>query len=351
MANKTYRITLTPLDWYFFGGEKTFGEGNDSEYLAKSNLFPQQTALLGAIRYQILKRNGRLAEAGSKISYSDPFISSLIGEKSFSINEKTSDFGVIKSITPLCIAEKDTLYYPAGFSSRYNVRFSGNTRVSLNGNIKDAVAESDEFDPKKYTGDVLWISKSGGNSRTESDFFNFKEQIGITKTTGQASDKDAFYKKQSVRLKEECSFVFWAELDDHCGLNDDVIYLGAERSCFSMKISETENTSAYDQYMEQYPGNDSENSIILLSDTHIEDKDAFDNLCLFHWSDTVPFRNLITTETGKLSNGFVKTKKSTIRYNLLKHGSVLYFKPEDRKSIEKILKLGYMQIIGFNYFR
>ena len=58
MSKVTYKITLTPVEGYFFGGETTFGEGQAKNYFAKSNLLPQETALLGMLRYQILKLKG-----------------------------------------------------------------------------------------------------------------------------------------------------------------------------------------------------------------------------------------------------------------------------------------------------
>lgn len=53
--NRHYLITLTPMDWFFFGGERTLDDGKSADYISHSNKFPQQSALLGMIRYQLLK--------------------------------------------------------------------------------------------------------------------------------------------------------------------------------------------------------------------------------------------------------------------------------------------------------
>ncbi len=71
-----YLITLTPLEPFFFGGNITFGKFKDKEkstYLVKSRYFPQQTALLGVIRKEMLiqekflttKRNGEWVDSNA----------------------------------------------------------------------------------------------------------------------------------------------------------------------------------------------------------------------------------------------------------------------------------------------
>ena len=41
------------MDWFFFGGERTLDDGKSADYISHSNKFPQQSALLGMIRYQL----------------------------------------------------------------------------------------------------------------------------------------------------------------------------------------------------------------------------------------------------------------------------------------------------------
>lgn len=42
--NRHYLITLTPMDWFFFGGERTLDDGKSADYISYSNKFPQQSA-------------------------------------------------------------------------------------------------------------------------------------------------------------------------------------------------------------------------------------------------------------------------------------------------------------------
>ena len=48
-------IQLAPLSDFFFGGEATFGQGQNQHYFVRSNPWPQQTTLLGMLRYELLK--------------------------------------------------------------------------------------------------------------------------------------------------------------------------------------------------------------------------------------------------------------------------------------------------------
>lgn len=62
----TYLIKLTPLDKFFFGQKKTFGDDNVN-YVVYSSFFPQQTALLGLLRYQVLQIAGEEVFKNNKI--------------------------------------------------------------------------------------------------------------------------------------------------------------------------------------------------------------------------------------------------------------------------------------------
>jgi CRISPR-associated protein Cmr3 len=58
-----YLITLKPLEPFMFGGDQTFGALGDKEagsYLVKSRMFPQQTAVLGMLRKELMVQAGLL---------------------------------------------------------------------------------------------------------------------------------------------------------------------------------------------------------------------------------------------------------------------------------------------------
>ena len=75
----TYLIKLTPLDKFFFGQKKTFGDDN-ANYFVYSSHFPQQTTLLGLLRYQLLQIAGEDVFKDNKIQDTNK-AAKLIGEQ------------------------------------------------------------------------------------------------------------------------------------------------------------------------------------------------------------------------------------------------------------------------------
>lgn len=66
MKNNQYLITLTPAGNYFFGNDRGFGDKTDNpnailNYLVSGLKYPQQTTLLGFLRYELLRNAGCLA--------------------------------------------------------------------------------------------------------------------------------------------------------------------------------------------------------------------------------------------------------------------------------------------------
>ena len=98
-----YRITLTPLDTFFFGGETTFGQDAGANYFAVSNRFPQQTTLLGLLRHQILMQNDAFPLPNANAT-------DLIGENSFDAEMKHS-FGSIKHLSPIVMQKAGKDYF------------------------------------------------------------------------------------------------------------------------------------------------------------------------------------------------------------------------------------------------
>ena len=57
----SHTILLEPLEPFFFGGSQTFGrlgDENGGSYLARSELFPQQSAVLGMLRKELMIQAG-----------------------------------------------------------------------------------------------------------------------------------------------------------------------------------------------------------------------------------------------------------------------------------------------------
>ena len=59
--SKRYLVKLTPTGKFFFGGDMRFGtdgkDGDFSSYIIESSMLPQQTSLLGMMRFLLLSNN------------------------------------------------------------------------------------------------------------------------------------------------------------------------------------------------------------------------------------------------------------------------------------------------------
>ena len=120
-----YLIKLFPTGKFFFGGEMTFQVGDDerdsfnsqyASYIIKSEKFPQQTSLLGMLRFLLLRKSDYFDCQHNKIkSECKDDVGKLIGKTSF-MKGKTGGYGKINRIgpcflmkngKPICLLPKD----------------------------------------------------------------------------------------------------------------------------------------------------------------------------------------------------------------------------------------------------
>jgi len=347
-----YLITLTPLDWFFFGGERTHDEGERSDYLAKSNYFPQQSAIIGLLRYQLLKQNGLLTYPGKVLSTSELLeIENLIGKRSFNLDNWNTpfEFGKINSISPLSIIRKRTsdFYFPVSMDEGYQPEFKP-TKVCLNGVEKDQIIYSSLFDHKTYNNYLVWSSKKSSLKLKTDDIWINQSKIGITKPKAGEENIKSFYKQEQLMFKDDFTYAFFADIDHE--LFPDIVFLGGQRSAFKMDVTLIGKDSflnASESYMDNIVQRSETGKIILLSNTYVADYQQLNSLCRFHWSDVVTFKNILTDIKKK--NYYVRPKKST-KYHLFRYGSVLYFDEDHRRSIEDLIYKPYLQSAGYNYY-
>lgn len=248
-----YLIRLFPEEPFFFGGEKSFGNGDGQSYFVKSNYFPQQTGLLGLLRFQLLKQNNMLNQQ-------DP---DLIGPDSFSAEKAQQDFGKIKSLSPVFIQEgTDAVvasYLPLSFdygffdsleieSRRLNGSQQGKVKRS---NHKTQIPHLEGYNSKNGLAKVLIESKGEKFKNYDFDIKKKKEEhngvyihesrVGILKDKAFPGEDDAFYRQEYLNLAKGYSFSFFASIDDK--LIDDLVWLGKEKPFFRMVVTQAEETS------------------------------------------------------------------------------------------------------------
>ena len=303
-------IKLKPINEFFFGGDLTFGNINEYNYIAKSTLFPQQTAILGMLRKNLLKQNNLLTTK-VKIESVDNREKAveLVGEGKFKFQKEPQNFGIIKKISPVFLI-KDNKKYIQKFASNYEIK-------------KDKIGYFLEKEGKIFNSkDDLFsdfISVDKEKKLNKNKIFEEVEQIGIKKL----SDDKGFFKKYSYLLKDNFEFAFYVEFEDKdFVLNDDIVEIGADRSTFKMSVKDTDKWLEFE-----------DKHLILLSPSYVEN---IRNLTSFAITQDINFRFIEYKR---------KFKKSKV-YKLYERGSI--FIDYQTALINEINKYKNLQKIGLN---
>ncbi len=380
MNEKTYLIKLYPLETYYFGSHITFGSHpKKRHYFVRSLLFPQQSTLFGMLRYLLLKANGLMDDNGIVTDQVKEI--QLIGSNSFDHNSKNANFGCIEKISPVFVHGPDGNYIMQSREFGLNKvtdKFNGITKEIIEplsfssaagkariGGIKDKIPYLKGLDEKTIwpelllnlsTGQIrpaIFDSSSGINANR--GVFVSHEQIGIDRE--KKVDK-GFYKQQSYSMMPDYCFAFFATLncepDNKLANGEIFLPIGGETSFFRAEWEQV-----VDKGFEETVANPAERlfnkhnslarKIVLLSDTLIE-RDSYDDSILLASAETIPFGYIQKIEKGGFQRGSIRYKKSAFSFELLRRGSVLFVKSEDKKRvIDKIIGDNAFHQIGYNH--
>ena len=349
-----YQITLTPVDKFFFGGDMTFTVGlketkkkwdelterekkeisfntQYSSYIIQSSMFPQQTSLLGMLRFLILRNAGNdVFKDGHIVDKAKA--KELIGERSFMVNNN-NDFKAIKSLNHVRIrktanGQTSDLEFAPLFKE---LSFTDASVGSYNlGDICIPSLSKDDYDAKKGFNIML---TDGKDKYKLEDVFVEDRRVGINRDikTGIVDD-GALFKQISYRFsnkKADYCFVFDAEVDDTIPLetySGQVVSVGGDNSQFVIGISKNGKAN---ENLESY-----EKAVWLLSPAFLTRAEA--RIAKFAVTRLMPFRFLTDREDNKENDNRTfhilnsKLKRSE-RYELYAPGSVFYFDTEEQK--------------------
>ena len=354
-----YMISLNPQKMYFFGNEQTFGEENEVNYYAKSNLFPAQTTLLGMLRFQLLQQNGLISDG--KITKPEEAIK-LIGEKSFP-TENSGRYGVINRISPLLIHDGNDFFYFSNKEFSPNLNADGtilNKKVALIPNRRDQQHIRFYYNNEKaqnFPNDIIHFEPKKGFEKClkglidPDKVYKFEHVFNSYSKVGIDINKQGFYKQDFWGLASDFKFVFILECSKSLPfeLHSALVQMGGEKSIFKMEVTDSEHDieTLFPDYQSNNTSQDTEiiHEILLLSDVYT-DNSIYD-ACLFANTESIDFRH-ISTRINDTKNYAAKPKKS-YKYNLLKRGSILYTK-NPLIITKKINENETFKQIGFNYY-
>ena len=309
-----YKITLTPLEPFLFGGDNTFGKIGDKEngtYLVKSRYFPQQSAILGMLKKQIMTQSRVLTRKvrGEWVDrYAKDKAKELVGDEKFNITANAlQNFGTNKKISPI-------------FLEQNNQRFI--KKVDIDSfTYKDGLLIG--YNPRQDIYDNF-ICIDSNKKLKSSDIFKPIEQTG-NKTGGE---DNSLFKKTSYLLKHNFKFAFYLKCEYE--LKDSIITLGADGSKFKMQVAQSDEKLDYQ---------DKNDYLTLLSDAYIAI--PIKEYCDFAITSEITYQNLQNKKHSTIKNEF---KKSTKIY-LYEKGSV-FINPKDE--LINNLNNKNLQQIGYN---
>ncbi|RYU93040.1 type III-B CRISPR module-associated Cmr3 family protein [Emticicia agri] len=332
-----YLVTLKPRSKFFFGGDRTFTSQERQNYYAHSTYFPQQTALLGMLRYALLNEYGLLEKEELDKE-------KLIGSTGFDLNSHA--YGIVKNISPVFIVEKQHIWLSAGLDNQDKISL----KLSSDKNLK-----IDGFDPKKELKQQFISSDYTQSIQPLDYFFLDTPQVGNAKERNGKTLQDAFFKHIYKSFKRdpanyESRFAFGLEIEttEKVELTTiKTVFLGAESS-FTVELTPSkgifERIQSINDSLKDKGAN--EHKIILLSDSYIEDLAVLKNHSSFILTDApTPFR----FNKNKKSDYYKSITRSN-QYHLLSRGTVIY--PKDIMKVTEILDAAKaFQTIGYNHYQ
>lgn len=348
-----YLITLEPLEPFFFGGEHTFGKDasrqeDKARYYAKSEYFPQQSAVLGMLRKAILNkkklmtlhRNGEWVDVRDKITVDNKkmtkkqLATKLVGNGSFSY-EQSFDMGSLASISALFVMKDKKSYVVAEADRIFTPSYSSDT-MYIQGKAQKIIC-FEGYDAKEYI-PIKLLSKE--DEITLDEVFKSQLTVGIKKAINGKTEDDAFFLKQSYSFDKACFALYLESSTDMTFLDSTIVSLGADMSSFMLRIKSTEDTLK-NVTQGIFSNKQGFTRMVLLSETLLSPK-AY-GYCEFILGSRNTQRHLVKNDNNKNK----KYKKSK-RYTLLERGTVIYTQEIDNLQTE--LNQPHLQKVGINQY-
>lgn len=338
-----YLVKISPLEPYSFGGDQNFKYKDEvptgkESYFLRSKEVPEQTTILGTLRYLILQEKGLLKTSFTYDVEERNKMKGYIGGESFSyLKTKAQNFGSLKSISPVFLMNqggdilvKNPFHNTA--ENGYQAMKMGASVETSYGNISlPLVGEYDAKNGHAYG----FINLS--NKKVETGLFDTKLVVGNQKNGTEESKKDGFFKREMKTLKEGYCFAVYVETEEDVLPQKTVAYMGKKKSAF---LIETEKERP-DDLSEKVQACFCEGDIwyYALSDIVVQQPLNYGQFCIVEEKYQ---RNL---ETIHGENGHAKRVKSEIRHHLIESGSVFYQTEPVIAENENAKQIGYNRVV------
>ena len=341
-----YLVKMVPMEPYCFGTDKSAPyigaeNGGKGTYFIKSKEIPEQTTLLGALRYMILESQGLLKENFGYTPEERQRMSECIGPESFRfISGEKQEFGYIKEISPLFIVSpQGHICIKNPFNNKVSVGYDPIKMMDKTFETSEGAIHlpmQGEYDAKEGYA-VGYYDLSTG--MIYKDLFKKIITTGNRKNRrpDQTNKDDCFYKRELICLKEKFAFGLYVNAEKLP--EKAVIYMGQRKSAFLISAEICNDLPLTQQVKDtfvKYPGKWQYALSDLIVDTKWKAKDFF-------IAEEKQLRNLETVYNEKKHIG--RLRKSSQRFNLVQSGSVFYGSDGPTMSNENGKQIGYNYIV------
>lgn len=348
---KTYLVRMKPLEPFTFGGEKGFGfggEGNTS-YYQTSKEQPEQTTILGMLRYIALENKGLRKEFTCYTEEDRDKIAQLVGRESFSFEKDTFEFGALKSVSPVFVVdgktkESETSYHirnplcNLGEKNHSFMRMTEEEVVTSNGKIRLPVEEDYNTKTALKYGYVCIGSKEKTESRYVGSLTQ-KDSLPGNRKNGGLTDEDGFFRREVVYFKKEYkdfAFAVFVQCEENLLPHNTVAHMGLKKSAFMVTTTEVEQDDLEERIQKAFSTGDE--WYYALSDMM-----PMDTIKTFSIVSKKQVRNLRTRiDQGSYQN---VVRRDKIQYNLIAAGSVFYKEKPELQTNDNLEKVGYNCLI------
>ncbi|MCR4935517.1 MAG: hypothetical protein K5990_03440 [Oscillospiraceae bacterium] len=360
----TCLVTFSPLEPYTFGTDQSFvyedaesvRTGKES-YLAASNQLPEQTMLLGTLRYMALQKAGLLHTDLCYEPEEQKAIRELIGPESFSFQKPELSFGVIRSLSPLFLVnrERQTVLIPNPFHNTaketgYVPMQLGPALCTSAGSVR--LPPKEAYDAKNGYGSGFLELGNRGADRLHIYRNLFEKHLitGNQQVTDEKEREKAFFRRERYVLDKDYAFAVLAETADDALPTDCVVYMGVKRAAFLARVCPVTAFPAFQRFSAESPSD--------LLKKLVEDELNTGEPWYYALSDLIPppgfqLRSFAIVEEKSLRN--IETKlgenrllnrrrRSSIRWHLIRAGSVFSKQPPELKKNAAAEAIGYQVI-------
>ena len=365
-----YLGILRPLDLYFLGGERNFQFGKakeKTEYYLQSERLPQQSTLVGMLRFFILSQAGLLDEnefagnQGAREANRQQNAAQraqrdkLIGQSGFRAAAQLAaiDYGQLYSVSPVFLlhqagdgwhrlvrtplnhrrGEGIKTYRPFTMQAGYHTGNAGETLLPVDYRAKDGLADS-----------YLDVDDGQGTLYGMADIFGQQEHTRI----GRGLQEDGYFKLLYSYLQAGFAFGFYCRAEAGALPADAIVYLGQDKSAFHCTLQPTtgEGLSSLLARVGEQPGTPLAQVYVALSDLFLNLRAA--DYSHFHYTILAKktFRTLNATGT---TSDYLATRQKSSLFQLVRAGSVFYVDAEGADYLQQALKQPGLQQVGFNY--